>query len=80
MTECCDHEHAEKLAVRRSATLEVVLAIGAATFLVMVAAAPYADMVSQAHEAVARKNHKESGWAALVGGFGCPHLGLLRVT
>lgn len=42
MTGCCDHDHAETLAARQSATLKAVLAINAATFLVMVAAALYA--------------------------------------
>jgi Co/Zn/Cd efflux system component len=40
MTGCFVHDHTEKLAARQSATLKAVLA---ATFLVMVAAALYAN-------------------------------------
>ncbi len=43
MSGCCDHDHAEVLAAKQSATLKVVLAINAITFLVMVAAALYAN-------------------------------------
>jgi len=43
MTECCKPQAAEMLAARQRGTLKVVLAINAATFLVMVAAALYAN-------------------------------------
>jgi hypothetical protein len=43
MTGCFVHDHTEKLAARQSATLKAALAINAATFLVMVAAALYAN-------------------------------------
>jgi Co/Zn/Cd efflux system component len=43
MSGCCDHDQADVLAVKQGATLKIVLTINAVTFLVMVAAALYAN-------------------------------------
>ena len=43
MTGCCEHDRVETLAARQSATLKAVFAVNAATFLVIVAAALYAN-------------------------------------
>lgn len=43
MSACCDHDHADALAAKQGATLKIVLAINALMFMVMVAAALYAN-------------------------------------